>query len=140
MNKVTVEKIIDQAVKNLFQNQSNIYEFTSETRQTEWNLAHHLAVEIHNLLPWFDYDLDIAKPNYDNKRPDIVLHKRGNHDSNFLVIEVKRDGSETAIDEDIQKVKNQWFRPVLSYEFGAVVNLKPNKTWEIKVLKNDEVR
>jgi hypothetical protein len=140
MNIVTVEKIIDQAVRNLFQLQSNIYEFTSETRQTEWNLAHHLAVEIHNLLPWFDYDLDITKPNYENKRPDIVFHQRGNNESNFLVIEVKRDGSEIVINEDIQKVKNYWFKPGLSYAFGAVVNLRSDKTWNIKVLKNDECR
>jgi hypothetical protein len=137
MNVSTVKNITDQAVKNLFAHQSNIFDFTSETNQTEWNLAHHLAVEMHNLLPWFDYDLDVTKINYDRKRPDIIFHKRGNNDSNFLVVEIKKDGSDVDLDKDEEKIKRHWFRPPLSYAFGVVINLRSKTKWDITVLENN---
>ncbi|MGA2733069.1 MAG: hypothetical protein ABSG35_10810 [Syntrophobacteraceae bacterium] len=43
MDKISIKKLLDQAVESLFANQPNIFDFTSETGQTEWNLAHHLA-------------------------------------------------------------------------------------------------
>ena len=137
MDKITIENITDQAVKNLFEHQSNIFDFTSETNQTEWNLAHHLAVEMHKLLPGFDCDLDVIKNNYERMRPDIIFHKRGNNDSNFLVVEVKRDGSKQKTNKDLEKIQEYWFQPPLSYTFGAVINLTLDRTGEITVLENN---
>ena len=93
MNQNKLKNILESAAYNLFRNQPNIFEFTSETGQTEWNLTHHLANEIHKLLPDYDCDLDVTKRNYDNRRPDIIFHKRGTNRYNLLVIEVKKDGS-----------------------------------------------
>ena len=47
-----------------------MFDFTSETNQTEWNLAHHLAVEIHQFFPDLDCDVDVIKVNLERKRPD----------------------------------------------------------------------
>lgn len=40
-----------------------------------------------------------GKPNLDHKRPDVIIHRRGSHKDNLLVVEVKRD--EADVDGDI---------------------------------------
>ena len=134
-----LKKILERAVKNLFMGQPNIYKFTPETGQSEWNLAHHLANEIHRFFPRYDCDLDIIKCNFEDKRPDIIFHKRGGHKSNFLVIEIKRDKGSVEIADDIRKIKSYWFKYPLNYKFGAVVNLKKDKTSEMQVFKDTSI-
>jgi hypothetical protein len=136
MDETNVKKALSEAIGNLFEKQPNIFEFTSETGQTEWNLAHHLANEIHAYFPEFDCDLDLIKVNYDRRRPDIVIHKRGTNSSNFLVIEVKRDGDQRSMSDDVEKIKSNWFRGNLNYQFGAVVNLLNDKSSQVEVFKN----
>ena len=136
MNKEELELLLKKAVTSLFVDQPDIYGFTPSTLQPEWNLAHHLANEIHKFFPRLSCDLDITKPNDANKRPDIIFHKRGRNDSNFLVIEVKRNGAKKDLENDAEKIKSFWFRRPLRYQFGAVVNLKTNKTADIRVLIN----
>ncbi len=42
-----VQFILESSVKNVLHNQPNIFAFIPDTHQTEWNLVHHLANEIH---------------------------------------------------------------------------------------------
>ena len=114
-----VKALVDLAVANLRATQPNLHDFTPATLQTEWNIAHHLACEIKELFPDHDCDLDVSKPNLNNMRPDIIIHERGNHDNNLLVIEVKRDAVD--IWEDVTKITGFWFDAPLNYQFGAVV-------------------
>ncbi len=65
MDAKILEIKLKRAVGALFANQPNIYRFTSETNQTEWNLAHHLANEIHKEFNEFDCDIDISKKNFE---------------------------------------------------------------------------
>ena len=71
MDTSVIKDALKKAIKSLFKNQPNIFKLTSQTHQTEWNIACHLAKEIHLLFPEYDYDLDIVKPNLENRRPDI---------------------------------------------------------------------
>ena len=80
MSVSEIEKQLKKAIDTLFTNQPNIFEFTSETLQTEWNLAHHLAIEAHILFPDLDCDLDVVKQNLGRRRPDIIFHKRGSNE------------------------------------------------------------
>ncbi|MGO9175599.1 MAG: hypothetical protein ACLQED_05585 [Desulfobaccales bacterium] len=139
LDKDDIKEKLERAVKNLFAKQPDIYGFTSQTSQTEWNLAHHLANEIHDEFNEYNCDLDISKPNYDNRRPDIIIHKRGSHTSNLLVIEVKRDGQPYGTEGDINKIKEVWFNIDLNYRFGATINLKRDMTYEINVIKNNRI-
>ena len=136
MSEADLKSTLEEAIAKLFEHQPNIFEFTPETGQTEWNLAHHLAIEISALFPGLDHDLDVTKRSYGNRRPDIIFHKRGTHESNFLVIEVKRDGSPRAIAEDVEKIKGYWFRAPLHYEYGATINVLTDGKHEIQVFKN----
>lgn len=136
MDEARIKEKLKASVEALFANQPNIFEFTSETRQTEWNLAHHLAIEVHKNFLGPDCDLDIVKVNLEKQRPDIIFHKRGTHESNFLVIEVKRDGQPAEIRADKKKIRLSWFRDPLNYQFGAIINIKGDKTCQIEVFKN----
>ena len=136
MDESALESMLVRAVQNLFEMQPNIFEFTSETGQTEWNLAHHLANEVHKLFPELDCDLDVVKRHYDMRRPDIILHRRGTHADNFLVIEVKKDGGSEEIAHDLRRISEQWFRDPLHYQFGAVVNLRTDGRYKLRVLRN----
>jgi len=136
MNGAKLKAVLEKAVANLFERQPNIFEFTPETGQTEWNLTHDLAVELHAFFPSLDHDLDVLKRGYDNMRPDIVFHKRGTHTSNFLVVKVKRDGDPRDIDADIEKIHLHWFREPLHYQFGAAVNLRSDGKHGIVVFEN----
>lgn len=137
MNETTIKNILEASLKALFENQPDIFKFTPTTGPTEWNLAHHFANEIYKHFSEYQHDLDVIKRPYDNKRPDIIFHKRGTHKRNFLVLEVKRDGSPAELEDDIRKIKDFWFKGPLHYQFGAVVNIKEDKTGEVKVVKNE---
>ena len=117
MNEESVREAIVKAIESLFANQPDIFELTPESNQTEWNLTHHLAWEISDLLPQFAYDIDLKKPDAGDRRPDIVFHKRGTHDDNFLVIEVKRD-NEHALVGEMRKIEEHWFAEPYLYQFG----------------------
>ena len=136
MKKKTLKEILEESVINLFKNQPNIYDFTPQTGQTEWNLAHHLAYEVWEFFPDLDCDLDVMKSEYNNMRPDIIFHKRGDNDENFLVIEVKYERRQKDIEDDLNKIKEFWFKGMLHYQYGAVIHLYDDKTGEVFMLQN----
>ncbi|MFX1567982.1 MAG: hypothetical protein ACFFCV_06415 [Promethearchaeota archaeon] len=136
MNKSQIKEKLENAVKNLFQNQPDIFDYTPETRITEWNLAHHLAFEIQKEFPDYQHDIELIKSSAGDKRPDIVLHTRGTHKNNFLVIEVKRQRN-TRSDRD--KIEENWFIDPYYYEFGATIQLIDINKYHIEVFKNNMV-
>jgi hypothetical protein len=138
MNEEAIRKTLEEGASLLFARQPNIFDFTPQTGQTEWNLAHHLAMEIHKFFPRFDCDLDVVKPDYDNRRPDIIIHERGTHAFNLLVVEVKRDGTDAALRADAERIHEHWFREPLRYQFGAIFNLRSNRSAEVEVFKNPQ--
>ena len=110
--------------------------YTSETDETEWNLAFHYAAELRRWLPWLDCDFDVSKRNLDRERPDIIFHRRKTHALNFLVIEVKRERSRKAVPADLDQIRDRWFAR-MGYRFGASVILDEDRqTAEIGVLSS----
>jgi hypothetical protein len=136
MNEADLKKELEKAAGNLLKRQPDFFTFTSETTQSEWNIAHHLAIEVAGLFPDLSCDLDVIKPNYENRRPDIVLHRRGSHGDNFLVIEVKRHRDD--VERDLGKIKQYWFRGELHYRFGAVVVINETEPPFAEVLTNPD--
>ncbi len=138
--KRIVKKVLRHALTALFEEQPDIFDFAQETRATEWNLAHHVANSIHRIEPFsqLNCDLEVSKGN-ENKRPDIIFHKRTRYDDDFLVVEIKFDGSPADVKEDRQKIQSYWFAVPFSYKFGAVINIKRDKTYCLKVLCNSLV-
>ncbi|MEN9342142.1 MAG: hypothetical protein RIQ54_398 [Candidatus Parcubacteria bacterium] len=135
MNETAIKALLEQAALTLLENQPNLFELTSKTSQTEWNITGRYAAEVHKLFPDYEYDVDLKKPGVQNKRPDIVLHRRGTHDSNFLVIEVKR--KQTDVPREIQKIKDSWFPPPLSYKYGSIAVVDGVGSFSVVVLKSE---
>lgn len=135
MNEKEIKEKLENAIKNLFINQEDIFKFTQESGVTEWNLAHHLAFEIQKEFPEYQHDIELTKHSFNNRRPDIILHKRGNHNNNFLVIEVKYLKN---TQNDINKIKNYWFEHPLRYKFGASIRIENPNNYVVKVIENED--
>ena len=137
MNERIIKKILELAAKRTLR-QRKFFEFTNGTNQSEWNISHHLANKINDILIKlkYDYDCDIEviKSSFENKRPDIIFHRRGTT-NNFLVIEVKRDDHDML--SDLNKIKYNWFSAPLSYKFGASIAIDDNKKVTVEVIKNN---
>jgi len=127
-----IGRILTSAIHNLFSIQPDILTNTLQTGMTEWNLGHHLANEIAKYIFWLNHDLDVTKRNYENRRPDIIFHKRGINVLNYLVIEIKRTGS---INDDIRKIREGWMSSDLHYRFGASVVIKSADNFRVKVFE-----
>lgn len=86
MNLQEVAERVEDAVRELLREEPTLFDFTSETNYTEWNIAHHLAIQLDYLFEDDDYDcdIDVLKVNLDNVRPDIIIHKRNTHRRNLL--------------------------------------------------------
>jgi len=126
--------ILISAIRNLFDKQPDVLTNTSLTGMTEWNYGHHLANEIAKYIFWLNHDLDVTKRNRNNKRPDIIFHKRGMNNLNFLVIEIKTSNPS---EEDIEKIKKDWMSGQLQYRFGATVSVKSIDNFSVTVFWKD---
>ena len=133
MNEDQIKEKLDNAIKNLFKNQEDIFEFTEESGAIEWNLAHHLAFEIQKEFPDYQHDIELTKSSSNYRRPDVFIHRRGTHYHNLLVVELKYQRS---IDDDIEKIEDHWFRSPLYYKFGAAIRINTPTEFDIVVLKN----
>ena len=51
--------------------------------------------------------------------PDVIVHRRGDDDSNLLIIEMKKSANKDGMARDRRRI--QAFRAELGYEFGALV-------------------
>jgi hypothetical protein len=131
-----VHELLATAAQDLFDS-GVLGEFTPDTHESEWNLSQHLATAIEGYLPELQRDVDPIKPRAGRRRPDIVFHRRGIHRLNYLVIEVKKNGSRRAVLLDAWKIRRYWFRAPYRYRFGATVNLLSSHAAEIQVYQND---
>jgi hypothetical protein len=77
-----------------------------------------------------------VKVNYKRQRPDIIIHRRGTHTHNYLVVAVKRGGDRADIAHDVEKIAANRFQDRLRYRFGAVVNLRTDGQHQMLVLTN----
>lgn len=132
---VLVKDLIYSSIINLFENQSDIFENTEQTNLTEWNLSYHLANEIKKYIFWLDSDLDVTKRNYQNRRPDIIFHKRQVNTFNFLVVELKKSKHDNQT--DIAKITEDWMKKPLYYRFGVYINIWGRNKYKAVLFEGD---
>ena len=119
-----LKRIIESSVVELEKKQPDILISTEQTTMTEWNLGHHYANELSKYIFWLNNDIDVVKRNYNNRRPDIIFHKRKLNCLNLLVLEIKiLDEINT---EDFNKIKNDWMQHPLNYQYGACISFNRN--------------
>ena len=122
----------------MWEEEPTLGRYTADTAEHELNLAFHYAQRLRGWFPWLDCDFDVQKRPLENQRPDIIFHRRGNHDENFLVVEVKRANNLAGGRSDLSKIRDRWFPEPLCYRFGAsVVFDEEQETGNICVLSAD---
>jgi hypothetical protein len=134
VTKRGIERKVRDAVRRLSTGQPTLFSLSPETHQTEWNIAHHFANALAEIFEGYDCDVDMLKPTLESRRPDIVIHRRGTHKHNLLVVEVKRIKRNTRT--DISKIREFWFGFPLRYRFGAIVVLDEHSDPNVKVIEN----
>ena len=122
--------ILTSAIRNLFDQQPDVLKNTSRTGMTEWNFGHHLANEIAKYIFWLNHDMDVMKRNYNNRRPDIIFHKRGSNGLNYLVIEIKCNNSTSG---DRKRIESDWMGDDLHYRFGATIVVNSVSDFKVTV-------
>ena len=138
--KTLLARILCSAARSMWKKDPTLGNYTSETYQHELNLAFHFAAELRQCLPWMHCDFDVAKRGGNRERPDIIFHRRGSHALNFLVIEVKRERSRSAVPADLSQIRDRWFGGRLAYRFGAAMILADDKPeFEAQVLSRTGV-
>lgn len=128
-----IGSILVSSIRNLFNKQPDVLIHTSATGMTEWNLGHHIANEINTYIFWLNHDLDVMKRNHENRRPDIIFHRRGTNSLNFLVLELKCTNH---IDNDIRKIQEDWMGNDLCYRYGASVIIRSQHDYTVRVFEN----
>lgn len=90
-------------------------------RTTEWNICHHIASRLKENFPNYDVDIELIKNN--RRRPDIVIHKRGNNKDNLVVFQVKKAPKIQDIKNDIKKINETFFKKPYLYKFGFLISV-----------------
>ena len=137
--KELIERVLVSAATEMWEEESTLSEYTAATAEHELNLTFHYASSLRRWFPWLDRDFDVQKRPWANRRPDIIFHRRGNHDENFLVVEVKRANDLGGGRDDLSKIRKFWFSEPLCYCFGASVVLdEEHETGDVCVIRADE--
>lgn len=102
----------------------------------ERSITHRLGMYLQDEFPDYDVDCEYNRNGIDPKRigypettetndsegrtvfPDIIVHKRGNNDSNYLVVEVKKSNSKVKSEIDREKLWEYKKHNGLNYEFA----------------------
>lgn len=90
-------------------------------RMSEWNICHHLAIELGKTFADFNIDVELVKD--DGRRPDIVIHERDTHDRNLAVFQVKVRPSAQDVVDDLGKISGTFFREPYHYKYGVFLSV-----------------
>lgn len=124
-----LEEIIEKALAELYEKDYYLIKTDVQEQAIVSRFALYFEKYIKELKG--DYNLDLEynrnlknpKRRVDTKkriRPDLIVHKRGNHQNNLLVLEFKTYWYKE-ITEDINKVKELINKEPYKYHYGAVI-------------------
>lgn len=88
---------------------------------SEWNICSHIRQRLLNEFSGYNIDVELIKN--DGRRPDIVIHRRGNNLENLVVFQVKIDPSKKDINDDLEKIRNTFFNAPYFYKFGIFISI-----------------
>lgn len=115
MNIEEIKEKVRSACKQISDTEPGVW------RTTEWNICSHLQNQLNKIFSNYNVDVELIK--HDGRRPDIVIHKRGNNSDNFIVFQVKKDPSTKDIQEDLDKINETFFNDPYYYKFGMFISI-----------------
>jgi hypothetical protein len=110
-----VHKKVYESAKAISDEQNEVW------KMSEWNICHHLAIELGKRFDGYNIDVELVKD--DKRRPDIVIHRRGEHENNLVVFQVKIKPSHKDIADDLQKIEETFFRDPYNYKYGIILSV-----------------
>lgn len=138
MEEAKIKTKIEQALMKLKDRDSILLEYNLNER----TISHKLGIYIENIFTDYDVDceynrissnckiLDMVPKKYvddDTKAitvyPDIIVHKRGNNDENYIVIEIKKSTNNSPEEIDYDKRKLKEYKSQLGYKFAIFINI-----------------
>lgn len=130
-------QIVNQSLDSLYANDQHLFNIKAHERALVFRFGLYFE-NFKNKTEFKDYDLDIEynrnfsepKKIYDDcVLPDLIFHKRGNNNSNLLIIEFKTEWSQEDHDGDFKKLKAfTKFDGEYRYSLGIFTLLKSNRT------------
>lgn len=88
---------------------------------SEWNICSHIQSGLVHVFP--DYNLDVELIKRDGRRPDIVIHHRGNNTDNLVVFQVKVRPTAKDLQDDMDKINETFFAEPYNYKFGVLISI-----------------
>lgn len=135
MEREEVRKRVENALRNVADNDQHLLEYDLGERCIASRLAMYLQMEFPEYCVDVEYNRDGAVPkrlglpdacaNYRNKDgealavPDVIVHRRGPRGPNVLVLELKKTTNPDPRACDRERVRA--FRAQLGYSFGALI-------------------
>ena len=129
MDRKELDLVVQEALNKLFAFDATLL----QQDNSEWAVAHRLAVYLEQLLPGWNIDCEFNRQGDASEvkaltagrrvRPDIIVHHRGQLDRkhNLLAIELKKTGSET----DHAKIQEYTAQPTgertFQYRYGLAI-------------------
>ena len=139
MDRKNLEPVVREALNRLFARDATLL----GSDNSEWAMAHRLAVYLEELLPGWNIDCEFNRqgdaPEIKSRtegsrvRPDIIVHHRGRvaREHNLLAIELKKTGS----GQDYEKVQEYTAPPAgkrkFQYRYSLAIALSDDckMTW-----------
>ena len=131
----TLQNIIQNSIRMIIINDTSLIK-----KGEEWALSNKLGMYLFSSFPGWDVDCEYNRVGFEDeskrtsnnyqKRPDIIIHKRGypEKDKNLLWIEVKVNNIE--ISDDLIKLKEFTSLPMgnrtIQYKYGLSISFNPN--------------
>jgi hypothetical protein len=152
-DKEVLEKIKNAYLK-LLRNDSHLLEVDANER----SITHRFAIYLEDEFPNHNVDCEYNRNGLETKRlnslinllkkeicsddtngvtvyPDIIIHRRGTNDDNFIVIEAKKT---TTSDNGNDREKLKAYKGNLNYQYTFFVKFPVNKKNEVRELKECE--
>jgi len=87
----------------------------------EWNICSHLRSRLEEEFTGYDVDVELVKE--DGRRPDIIVHRRGDNSDNLIVFQAKIDPTLKDLQEDLKKINETFFQEPYLYKFGVFISI-----------------
>lgn len=113
-------------VNEILEKVRNVCKHISDTdsgvwRTSEWNICSHMQSGLAQAFP--EHNLDVELIKHDGRRPDIVIHHRGDNTDNLVVFQVKIRPNAKDLQDDLDKINETFFAEPYNYKFGVLVSI-----------------
>lgn len=127
MSKLDIDKLLIKVLNKLEKDDKVLLENDLHETTIVFRFAHYLANIIEKKTEYkvdAEYNRDrnkVKKVDNENKRPDLIIHKRNSND-NLVAIEFKKKNDST-----LDKKKLEKFMKLYSYKYVYFIQFKLNK-------------